>query len=504
MSEHDEQFVQRLKKVEELRARNIDPYPNDFRVDTQIIDFVRLYGPEKDHDKLQAVTRQHAVAGRVMAVNAFGKAAFLRLQDGTIDEKGPDGEPAGRLQIYVRQNVVGASGMELLKKIDLGDFVGVIGTPMRTKTGELTLAVHQLRILAKALRPLPEKWHGLSDVETRYRQRYLDLIANPEVRNAFRARSKMIDWLRRFFVERGFIEVETPMMHPIAGGAAARPFKTHHNALGIDLFLRIAPELYLKRLVVGGFERVFEINRNFRNEGISTVHNPEFTMLEFYQAYATYTDLMQIAEELLSGVTAAVTGGAQVAWNGQTISLAAPFARMTMLDSIAAHGGPKPDESLDTAKAGGALKILGIDAQKMSPGERIVALFEHLVEPKLVQPTFIYDFPLAVSPLARKKSSDPDFVERFELYVAGRELANAFSELNDPVDQLQRFESQLQARENGNEEAHAMDADYVRALEHGMPPAGGLGLGIDRLAMLLTGSTSIRDVILFPQLRPGQ
>ncbi|MEE8410688.1 MAG: lysine--tRNA ligase [Myxococcota bacterium] len=502
-------FQLRLQKAEQLREQGIDPYANDFPEDelktprTTVAQFVRLYDRLTDPEKLEAVTARHAVAGRVMAVNTFGKAAFIRIQDGTADEKDVNGEPVGRLQLFVRKNVVGDDAFALFKQMDIGDVIGVTGGPMRTKTGELTVLARTFRILTKSLRPLPEKWHGLSDVETRYRQRYLDLIMNPDTRQVFRARSKIITWIRNFFIDRGFLEVETPMMQSIAGGAAARPFVTHHNALGIDLYLRIAPELFLKRLVVGGFERVFEINRSFRNEGISTFHNPEFTMLEFYQAYATYLDLMEVGEELVSGVARAVLGTTEVTWGESRISLARPFERMTMLDAIASHGGPSPDEARDPDASAAALNEVHIDATKLDQGQRVVALFEQFAEKKLINPTFIYDFPASVSPLSRKKPSDPWFVDRFELFVCGRELANAFSELNDPVDQKQRFEAQLEARAAGDEEAHAMDEDYVRALEHGMPPTGGFGLGIDRLVMLLTGSTSIRDVILFPQLRPS-
>ncbi|MBI5509152.1 MAG: lysine--tRNA ligase [Deltaproteobacteria bacterium] len=508
MTERDELFEQRLAKAEALRQAGIDPYANDFPgvgADVSLIttaEFVRRYQAETDAAALQAVTTRHAVAGRVMAINTFGKAAFLRIQDRSCDVPSAGGEPAGRLQVFVKKDVVGDAGFELFKRLDLGDFIGVVGTPMRTKTGELTLLAGSFRILTKTLRPLPEKWHGLSDVETRYRQRYLDLVMNADSRRVFRLRAKVIQWLRAFFAERDFIEVETPMMHPIAGGAAARPFVTHHNTLDVDLYLRIAPELYLKRLVVGGFERVFEINRNFRNEGVSTVHNPEFTMLEFYQAYADYLQLMDLGEALVSGAAEAATGGTDVTWGELQISLKRPFRRMTMLEAIHAHGGPAPADARDPDRSLAALKGVGVDAAAMNDGERVVALFEHFAEPKLIQPTFVYDYPAAVSPLARHKPADPWYVDRFELFIGGREIANAFSELNDPVDQRRRFEAQLAARAKGDAEAHAMDEDYVRALEHGMPPAGGFGLGIDRLVMLLSGSSSIRDVILFPQLRP--
>ncbi len=504
MSTEESLREQRVRKLQELRARGLDPYANDFVVDTPVAAFVKRYGGESSNDVLSQVTTRHAVAGRVMAVNVFGKACFLRIQDGTTDELGPDGQPVGRLQLFVQKNKVGDETYELLKQLDLGDFVGAIGTPMRTKTGELSLSAESFRILTKTLRPLPEKWHGLSDLETRYRQRYLDLISNERSRFVFRARSRILNHLRQFFIERGFLEVETPMMQAIAGGAAARPFVTHHNTLDMDLYLRIAPELYLKRLVVGGFERVFEINRNFRNEGISTFHNPEFTMLEFYQAYATYKELMDIGEELLSGVAQAVLGTTEVKWGDYDISLKKPFARLTMMEAIAKHGGPSVEELRDPAKAMARAKAAGLEVDGQPHGHVIVALFERYAEPKLVQPTFIYDFPASVSPLARKQANNPDFVDRFELFVAGRELANAFSELNDPMDQEQRFRDQLLQRQAGDAEAHPPDMDYVLALEHGMPPTGGFGLGIDRLVMLLTGSTSIRDVILFPLLRPEQ
>jgi lysyl-tRNA synthetase, class II len=496
---------QRLKKVDELRQAGIDPYANDFRVDTTVAQFVNTYA-ERDAAALEGSSTKHALAGRVMAINNMGKACFLRIQDGSADDViaklGPEG--GGRLQLYVRREKIGEKTFdEVVKRLDLGDFVGVTGTAMRTRTGELSLMADSFRILTKSILPLPEKWHGLSDVEIRYRQRYLDLIVNPEVRRTFKLRSQMVTAIRAFFIERGFLEVETPMMQPIAGGAAARPFRTHHNTLDVDLYLRIAPELYLKRLVVGGLERVFEINRNFRNEGISTFHNPEFTMLEFYQAYATYKELMDIGEELISGVAQKILGSTEVRFEGFDISLARPFKRMTMLQAIEEHGGPAPEVSRDPAEARAILEKAGVHVPNgLSDGGLVVLLFEHFAEKKLIQPTFIYDFPAAVSPLARKKPSDPWYVDRFELFVAGRELANAFSELNDPVDQRQRFVDQLAAKTAGDEEAHAMDEDYVRALEHGMPPAGGFGLGIDRFAMLLSGAPSIRDVILFPQLRP--
>ncbi len=501
MSEHDEQYEQRLRKTNALRELGIDPYANDFPADTTVAAFVKRYGAEQDAAALEAVKDKHAVAGRVVAVNLMGKAAFLRIQDGTTDDLGPDGKPVGRLQIYLKKDKVGEKTYELLKHMDIGDFIGVEGRPMRTRSGELSIAAEDFRIITKTLRPLPEKWHGVTDTEIRYRQRYLDLISNEETRRIFKIRSRLVHWMRDFFVKHDFLEVETPMMHPIAGGAAARPFKTHHNTLDVDLYLRIAPELYLKRLLVGGMEKVFEINRNFRNEGISTFHNPEFTMLESYEAYSDYQKLMRFIEELLSGAAQSVLGTTDIRYGEHAISMAAPFARLSMLEAIHKHGGPSPEDARDEAKSTELLKSLGLWQKGMSGGARVVALFEHFAEPKLIQPTFVYDFPLDVSPLARKKPSDPWFVDRFELFIAGREFANGFSELNDPLDQKGRFEAQLAQREAGDAEAHHMDEDYVRALEHGMPPTGGFGLGIDRLVMLLTNAPSIREVILFPQLR---
>ena len=500
----DTLFGQRRRKADELRALGVNPYANDFRRDTHVDAFLAAYA-DADTATMGPAGRTHALAGRVVAINSFGKAAFLRMVDGSAaTPAGEDGD-AGKLQLYVRRDEIEPQAWEVFKKLDLGDFVGVCGTPMRTKTGELSLHVHTFRLLTKALRPLPEKWHGLADVEKRYRQRYLDLIANPQVRSTFLLRSRLVMWLRQFFVARGFIEVETPMMHSIAGGAAARPFTTHHNALGMDLFLRIAPELYLKRLMVGGFDRVFEINRNFRNEGISTVHNPEFTMLEFYQAYADYRDMMQVVEELICGAAAEVLGSEApgVQWGGAHISLRRPFAQLSMLEAIAAHGGPTPQQARDPQAAARILGGLHIQTANKSGGQLVLDLFEHFAEPNLMAPTFIYDFPADVSPLSRRKDGDAFFVDRFELFVGGRELANAFSELNDPVDQKQRFLAQLEDLTT-DEKPHAIDEDYLRALEHGMPPTAGCGVGIDRLIMLLTESASIRDVILFPVLRPEQ
>jgi len=442
-----------------------------------------------------------SLAGRIVSRRDFGKASFLHLQD-----------RCGRLQVYVKRNVVGEDAFALFKQMDIGDFLGVRGRPFRTKTGELTLQARGVRLLGKALRPLPEKWHGLTDVEARYRQRYLDTIANPEVRDTFRKRARIIQSLRRFFVERGFFEAETPMMQTVAGGAAARPFVTHHNALDMDLYLRIAPELYLKRLLVGGFDRVFELSRVFRNEGVSTRHNPEFTLLEFYQAYSTCDDLMELTETLFVELADSIVGARQLRWGEHDLDLSPPWRRVSIPRYVADELKLSEDavRSLDVGvlrkaadTVGGALRQ---DYEKKygeaAAGYLLMDLFETIAEPELIQPTFVEEYPVAVSPLARRNSVSPNFVDRFELFVGGREMANAFSELNDPEDQRQRLEAQLRHRAAGDDEAHAMDEDFLRALEHGMPPAAGEGIGVDRLVMMLTDASSIRDVILFPHMRP--
>jgi lysyl-tRNA synthetase class 2 len=490
MPDDHEQIVVRRKKLSAVRERGIDPYPNDFRPDHTTAEVHARFGTlaEADFDTAPAVS----IAGRIMALRDFGKAAFLHIQD-----------RAGRLQVHVRRDRLGDDRFELYRLLDLGDVIGVVGRPFRTRTGELTLEATDLRLLAKALRPLPEKWHGLQDVEARYRQRYLDLIANPDARRIVEMRSRIARHLRDFLTARGFVEVETPMMQPIVGGAAARPFVTHHNTLDLDLYLRISPELYLKRLVVGGLDRVFEINRNFRNEGIDTTHFPEFTMLEFYQAYATYEDLMDLTEEMLVGLARDLAGGTTLSYRGHAIDLTPPWPRRTMVDLVAERAGIDPARLLEPATITGlAERTGGVERPGMAPGELLVTAFERLVEPELVQPTFVCQFPVEVSPLARRNDRDPRFVDRFELFIARHEVANAFSELNDPADQRERFEAQLRARAAGDLVAHAMDEDYVRALEHGLPPTAGEGVGFDRLVMLLTGAPSIRDVILFPQLRP--
>jgi len=422
----------------------------------------------------------------------FGKAAFAVLQDGS-----------DRLQTYLKKDLLPEKAYAVTEQLDLGDWIGVTGTLFRTKTNEFTVEVHDLSFLSKALRPLPEKWHGLTDVETRYRQRYVDLIANPEVHGIFAARSRIITAIRAFLIQRGFLEVETPMMHPIPGGAAAKPFITHHNALGIDLYLRIAPELYLKRLIVGGFPRVFEINRNFRNEGISTIHNPEFTMLEFYVAYADYQDLIRLTEEMISSLAQQLFGKTVIEYQGQVINLTPPWRRWSYREAILEVNRLAPAVLTDREQAVAAAKQLNVPVDPKWPLFNIVnEIFEETVEPNLVQPTFITDYPIEISPLARRKDADPSLTDRFELYIAGREIANAFSELNDPLDQRERFEGQAAQRAAGDEEAHVLDEDFLRALEYGMPPTAGEGIGIDRLAMLFTNQASIRDVVLFPQLRP--
>ncbi len=427
-----------------------------------------------------------------MAIRRMGKASFFHIQD-----------RRGRLQIYIQQNRVGEDVYGLFRTLDMGDIVGVSGHLFRTRTNELTLEAEGLRLLTKCLRPLPEKWHGLADVEVRYRQRYVDLMVNPEVRQVFETRSRIIRALRRFFEERDFLEVETPMMQPIPGGAAARPFITHHNTLDMELYLRVAPELFLKRLVVGGFERVFELNRNFRNEGISVRHNPEFTMVEFYQAYATFDDLMQLTEELFVTLAKEVIGALQVTYGDQVIDLSAPWRRLTLRQAIITHGDAQ-DEDVDTLDGlHRYAQKRGLQIDSSAPyGNALVEIFENVAEAQLIQPTFITGYPIEVSPLARKNEVNPAMVDRFELYIGGRELANAFSELNDPADQRERFLQQMAARESGDDTANPIDDDYVRALEYGMPPAAGEGIGIDRLVMLFTNSASIRDVILFPLLRP--
>ncbi len=501
MSEETEresdQLVQRRANFDELVKLGVDPYPRQF-VRTDTVDALVQAHTARTSEELEAAPVQTTTAGRVLAIRSFGKANFVVISDGQ-----------SRIQAYLRKDALSERDFAIFKLLDLGDFIGVEGKLFRTKTNELTVHVTRLEFLAKCFIPLPEKWHGLSDVEIRYRQRYLDLIVNPDSRRVFEIRSRVLAALRGFLNTRGYLEVETPMMQPIAGGALARPFVTHHNALDMQLFLRIAPELYLKRLTVGGIERVYEINRNFRNEGISTQHNPEFTMLEFYQTYSDYQDLMVMTEEMLSTVAREATGSDQIRFGEHEISLAPPYRRVSLREGARRAASAKlgvevTDADLrgrDTAAA--LARRLGIDVHAgWGAGKIATEIFERLNEHDLVHPTFVYDFPTEVSPLSKQKPDDADTVERFELYIGGFEVANAFSELNDPAEQRRRFEAQLHDRAAGDLEAHAMDEDYIRALEYGLPPAGGEGVGIDRLVMLLTNSPSIRDVILFPLMRP--
>jgi len=491
LEELNEQIEQRRKTLEELKRAGIEPFGGPYEVTHYASEIIERYG-EMSKEALDATPTTATIAGRIVAMRDFGKAAFAHVQDSSA-----------KIQVYLRKDILGEK-YSIVKKLDIGDIVGITGKLFRTKTNELTLEVDDFTLLTKSLRPLPEKWHGLKDIETRYRQRYVDLIVNPEARMAFEKRRIIIRAIRDFLDSRGFVEVETPMMHHIPGGATARPFKTHHNALGIDLYLRIAPELYLKRLLVGGYERVYEINKNFRNEGISTKHNPEFTMLEFYMAYKDYLFLMAFTEELLSTVALKATGSLELRYGDTLIDLTPPWPRVTMYDAMKSREVPEETFS-DREFAMEWARKEGLDIETgASHGKILDEIFKEKVEPDLVQPTFIIDYPVELSPLAKKKKDQPELVERFELFIASREIANAFSELNDPMDQRERFYKQVEARQQGDEEAQWMDEDFVRALEYGMPPAAGEGIGIDRLTMLLTNSLSIRDVIFFPQLKPEQ
>jgi lysyl-tRNA synthetase class 2 len=486
----DDLTATRRAKLAELRAAG-RAYPNDFRPEHRAGELqVRFASSEAA--ALEAERPPARIAGRIMGKRSFGQAMFLVVEDAS-----------GRIQAYLRRDQLDPDTFALARSLDLGDRIGVAGTVFRTKTNELTVGATEMVLLAKCLHAPPEKWHGLSDVEIRYRQRYLDLLANPGVRDVFRKRALLVAGIRRFLTERGFLEVETPILQQVAGGAAARPFRTHHNALGLDLQLRIAPELFLKRLLVGGFDRVFEIGRNFRNEGISTQHNPEFTMLEFYQAYATYEDLMPLTEGMVSSLAVEIAGSMQVPYGEHTIDLTPPWRRISLVEEAARAAGGRPEDMRDPDAARRLAERNGVPIPPgAGAGGIATAIFEQLVEPTLLQPTFVTGFPTEVSPLARASDRDPFLVDRFELYVVAREMANGFSELNDPDDQRARFLSQLESRARGDEEAHPMDEDYVTALEYGMPPAAGEGIGIDRLIMLLCDAPSIRDVILFPLLRP--
>ena len=480
----------RIKKGETLKKMGVTLYPAGYKPDITVSEALEQFD-KMDTADLEKVEGSFSLAGRIMSLRNFGKAAFIHIKDGT-----------GRIQAYIRKDRIGGEPYAIFKLMDIGDFIGLKGSFFRTKTGELTLLADEIILLTKSLRPLPEKWHGLTDVEIRYRQRYLDLIVNEPVKEVFILRSRIIQSIRNFFIKKGFLEVETPMMQPIPGGATARPFKTHHNALGMDLYLRVAPELYLKRLVVGGIEKVFEINRNFRNEGISIQHNPEFTMLEFYLAHATYEDLMILTEDLFNNISREIFGRSTMIYQNQPIDLTPPWQRISLLDALKEIGGVN-EEVLSDLKAATEFAVsMDITLTRKDSLEKIWArIFDQLVEPKLIKPTFVVGYPTELSPLSRRNDQNPDITDRFELFIAGKEIANAFTELNDPVDQMNRFEHQVALRESGDDEAQFMDRDYVTALEYGLPPTAGEGIGIDRVVMLFTDAPSIRDVIFFPHMR---
>ncbi len=499
MSELDDQIANRRKKRADLAARGIDAFPARCEFDLEPAAVQQEFG-SRTTEELAADKRRLRVPGRIRAIREQGKLVFIDLHDGS-----------GKLQLFVRRNLLDAASNELLDALDLGDYLLAEGELLRTRVGELSIAPERLTLLAKSLRPLPEKWHGLADTEIRYRQRYLDLVANADSRRVFEIRAGIVSGMRAFFDRHGFLEVETPMMQAIPGGASARPFVTHHNALDIDLFLRIAPELYLKRLLVGGLHRVYEINRNFRNEGLSTQHNPEFTMLEFYWAYSNYEHLMDVTEELLAGLAEKILGTTKLSFKGKELDLTPPWPRLSMGAALQRFAGLAAEQTATSEGLLAAFRERGLEPPKAATGAAgpnygllLAALFEELCEEHLEQPVFIIDHPVEISPLSKQKPSDPRFTERFELYLGGMEIANAFSELNDPDVQAERFAQQLAARESGDAEAHHFDSDYVRALEHAMPPAGGEGIGIDRLTMIFADRASIRDVILFPLLRPDR
>ncbi|MDI1300390.1 MAG: lysine--tRNA ligase [bacterium] len=486
-------IAERKSKLAELRAAQAIPFPNDFRRDALALDLVARFG-EMDNEALEADKQYFSLAGRIMLKRIMGKASFTTIQD-----------MSGRIQLYISKEAIGEDTYNAFKKWDMGDIVGTRGYVFKTKTGELSIHVEELRLLTKALRPLPDKFHGMADQEMKYRQRYVDLIVNEDTRKTFRIRSQVIEGIRRFMAGRDFMEVETPMMHVIPGGAAAKPFNTHHNALDMPLFLRIAPELYLKRLVVGGFERVFEINRNFRNEGVSARHNPEFTMIEFYQAYADYRDLMDLTEDMLRTLAEDILGKTEVEYQGEFYEFGQPFARLSMVDSILKYNPELTREQLWDREQAEAIirRKLKMDVKSIwGVGKLHTIIFEETVETQLRQPTFITEYPAEVSPLARRNDDNEFITDRFEFFIGGREIANGFSELNDPEDQAERFHQQVREKDAGDDEAMHYDADYIRALEYGLPPTAGEGIGIDRLVMLFANAPSIRDVILFPHMRP--
>lgn len=488
--ELNDQIIVRRNKMEELREKGVDPFGKRFERTHLSGDLFEIYG-DLDREELQEKGAEATIAGRVMTKRIKGKAGFAHIQD-----------LKGQIQIYVRKDDIGEEAYEIFKKTDLGDIIGVTGQLMKTKVGELTIKAKEFVFLTKALRPLPEKFHGLRDVEQRYRQRYLDLIMNPESKETFITRSLILESIRNYLNNKGYLEVETPMMHSIPGGAAARPFITHHNALDMELYMRIAIELHLKRLIVGGLEKVYEIGRVFRNEGISTRHNPEFTMIELYEAYADFHDIMNLTENLIAHVAEEVLGTTKIKYGEYEVDLTPKWKRIHMVDAIKEHTGVDFWKEMSTEEARSLAKEHGVEINDaMTYGHIVNEFFEQKVEEKLIQPTFVYGHPVEISPLAKKNEDDPRFTDRFELFIVAREHANAFTELNDPIDQRERFEAQLKERELGNDEAHMMDEDFIEALEYGMPPTGGLGIGIDRLVMLLTNSPSIRDVLLFPLMR---
>ena len=490
MTQDNQTLSQRREKATALAEMGVNLYSNSFRPSHTIAELLPK-GANLAAEEAEAGGASYQVAGRIMSMRKFGKAAFLHLAD-----------RSGRVQIYLKQDTLGEQAYAAFKKWDIGDIVGISGTVFKTKMGEMSLLASTATMISKSLRPLPEKWHGLTDVETRYRQRYGDLIVTPESRETFRKRVEIIRLVREYLNARGFMEVETPMMQPVPGGATAKPFRTHHNALAMDLYLRIAPELYLKRLLVGGFERVFEINRNFRNEGLSTRHNPEFTMLEFYQAYATYHDMMDLTEDLIASICQQVNGSMAITYQGTAVDLSPPWQRLTMDQSLVEVAGIDPAILTDREQVLALARARGLKPDEQAGiGKIKTELFELLVEEKLINPTFITSYPTEVSPLARRNEENPEVTDRFELFITGREMANAFSELNDPVDQRQRFAKQIDERGDDDEIHPELDEDYLRALEYGMPSAAGEGIGIDRLVMLLTDAPSIRDVILFPHMK---